>query len=87
MGQMSLGEFWERVVILCHLYDARVTSGPRSTYWNKKVGGVPDSFHLVGLAADLVCRNPEHRPLLTHQAGRLGIRVITEEDHDHLQPK
>lgn len=36
-----------------HGKPVRVSSGYRCTALNKAVGGVPDSFHLVGCAADL----------------------------------
>ena len=33
----------------------RVTSGPRCPAYNESQGGVPDSTHLAGTAADLAC--------------------------------
>lgn len=33
----------------------RITSGPRCPWYNKSVGGVPDSAHLTGEAADVAC--------------------------------
>lgn len=32
-----------------------VTSGCRCKYWNNKVGGVSNSYHIHGFAADLSC--------------------------------
>lgn len=34
-------------------YPIRVTSGSRCAYWNEKIGGVPSSMHLKGLAVDI----------------------------------
>lgn len=44
-----------------------VNSGYRSKALNKKVGGVANSYHKEGLAADLRCKNvSEARVLLAH---------------------
>lgn len=87
---MTLGEFWGHVTTLCHVYDCRVTSGPRSRRHNNAVGGVDTSFHLSGLGADLAGYHPDDRPAIAKAALRLGIEVIDEHDtkgHLHLQPK
>lgn len=34
-----------------------INSGYRSPEWNKKVGGAPRSFHMQGLAADIMVKN------------------------------
>lgn len=87
---MNLGEFWAHVTTLCHIFDGRVTSGPRSVGQNRAVGGVPGSFHLSGLAADVVLRDWADTTAFTTVADRLGFKVIDErrgKDHLHLQPK
>lgn len=87
---MTIGEFWGHVTTLCHVYDGRVTSGPRSIYWNNELGGVPTSFHLLGLGADVVLRYSPDRQAFTEAAARLKITVIDEiekKNHLHLQPK
>lgn len=84
---MTIGEFWQHVTTICHLFNLRVTSGPRSHHWNKSVGGVPDSYHLVGMAADLVPCRPEDKENLKDMAERLKIVAIDEGDHWHLQPR
>jgi zinc D-Ala-D-Ala carboxypeptidase len=38
-----------------------VTSGARCKKHNAAVGGLPDSAHLKGLAADILCRSSETR--------------------------
>ena len=41
-----------------------ITSGYRSAKLNAKVGGVPNSYHLRGLAADIHVDNEEHAKVL-----------------------
>lgn len=87
---MTIGEFWGHVCTLVLVFDGRVTSGPRSQYHNRQVGGVASSFHLLGLAADVVLRNWGDQEVFTNSAARLGIQVIDEvesKSHLHLQPK
>lgn len=44
----------------------RINSGYRSARLNKEVGGVPNSYHLTGRAADIFCKNlGEARLILT----------------------
>ena len=38
-------------------YPVRINSGYRSARLNKAVGGVPNSYHLTGRAADIFCKN------------------------------
>jgi zinc D-Ala-D-Ala carboxypeptidase len=39
----------------------KINSGYRTVARNKKIGGVPDSSHLKGLAADISCKNSKDR--------------------------
>ena len=41
-----------------------ITSGYRSAKLNARVGGVPNSYHLRGLAADIHVDNEEHAKVL-----------------------
>ena len=87
---MTIGEFWGHVTTLCHVFNGRVTSGPRSVEQNRAVGGVPSSFHLSGLGADVVLRDWTDKLAFIAAAERLMIRVIDEieeKNHLHLQPK
>lgn len=87
---MTIGEFWGRVTTLVIVFDGRVTSGPRSARQNKAVGGVDNSYHIFGLAADVVLGAWEDKVLFSLGAARLGIQVIDEvekKNHLHLQPK
>mgnify|MGYP001376818647 FL=1 len=56
----------------------RITSGYRSREHNAKVGGKPESSHLVGKAADIACKNSRDRFIIVSallDAGftRIGI--------------
>lgn len=87
---MTIGQFWGHVTTLCHVFDGRVTGGPRSARWNADLGGVASSYHLSGLGADVVLRDWAHLRAFSEAATRLGIRVIDEVEkkkHLHLQPK
>lgn len=87
---MTIGEFWGHVTTLTVVFDARVTSGPRSARQNKAVGGVDNSYHVFGLAADVVLSSWDDKDAFTLAAARLGLRVIDEiekKNHLHLQSK
>lgn len=87
---MNHGRFWSSVTILCSTYDGRVTSGPRSRTQNATVGGVADSYHVLGLAADVVLSDYAALPAFNRHADRLGLLVIDEradKNHIHLQPR
>jgi len=83
---MRIGEFAEAVAQYCLLAGASETSGGRTDEHNRKVGGVPYSAHRFFRGRDVVydyaIALPERREL----AHRLGLMLIAEDDHDHLQP-
>jgi hypothetical protein len=64
-----------------------ITSTFRSIAHNKAVGGVPDSYHLLGRAIDIV-----RRPGITHQqietalkrAGYHLVESLDEQNHSHF---
>lgn len=67
----------------------RVTSTYRSPAHNKRVGGVPNSYHLKGLARDSV---PPPGMSMAQYAAELrrrnpGLDVINEGDHVHIEPR
>lgn len=66
---------------------AKVTSGVRSTQHNAEVGGVPNSRHLTGNAADLVPPAGMTLAQLGDEARRRmpGAKVIVESDHVHIE--
>lgn len=62
-----------------------VTSGYRTNQRNEKVGGVEDSAHTKGLAADLQVKNSRQRYELVKLALCFGIsRIGIGEDFVHL---
>jgi hypothetical protein len=66
---------------------ANWTSGRRTVEGNRAVGGVPNSRHLTGDAADFTPRGGESMAQL---AARLrsqfpNARVVNEGDHVHVQ--
>jgi zinc D-Ala-D-Ala carboxypeptidase len=59
----------------------RVSSGYRCQAHNRQVGGVRDSEHLVGLAADILAVDSEARFLIVSAALQVGIRRIGIHEH------
>ncbi len=70
----------------CAALGASVTSYGRTTAHNHAVGGVEYSPHRVWLAADVVYDTPPSLAERQELARRLGLMLIVEGDHDHLQP-
>ena len=60
-----LRRMWDEPII--------VTSGYRSTRLNRAVGGVPNSQHCLGMAADIVAVNPEDTITLGRLAQALPL--------------
>lgn len=83
---MTHTDFETAVEHYCALTCASVTSGRRTYRHNLKVGGVAASPHLFNLARDVVYDYELPRELREEWARRLGLRLIVEGDHDHLQP-
>lgn len=61
-----------------------VTSAWRSKEENDRVGGVPNSYHMKGLAADL--RLNEVTPDTLKRIKDGGFEAIKEKDHYHVEP-
>jgi len=61
-----------------------VDSGYRTPEWNTKVGGVPDSAHIKGLAADIHCRDSLNRFKLTNIALKYLNRIGIGKDFIHM---
>jgi hypothetical protein len=87
----SLCEFIQRVLCLCAIHDASVSSWVRSEGHNTYVGGSPNSAHRISrgaFAADVVLDmhgDPEKISNLCQDAKKLGLRYLDEIDHIHLQ--
>ena len=54
----------------------RITSGYRSEAHNRKVGGVSDSSHKKGLAADIACTNSSARHIIVTALLKVGLNRI-----------
>jgi len=54
----------------------RITSGYRSEAHNRKVGGVSDSSHKKGLAADIACTNSAARHIIVTALLKVGLNRI-----------
>jgi len=83
---MDPGAFARIVQVYCARTGASGTSWIRTEKHNKAEGGVAHSAHLVGLALDVTYDAPVPLAERIEWAARLGLRLITDDDHDHLQP-
>lgn len=85
---MTIGEFAEAVTTYCLIHRASTTSRMRTEMHNRAVGGVPLSGHRFGRAEDVVYDDAATRldPARIEVAKRLGLKLLVEGDHDHLQP-
>lgn len=78
------GSFFDNVNSLASKYGAQITSGVRTPEHNAAVGGVPNSQHLTGTAADVVIP-PDQKQQFINDAKAQGLQPIDEGDHVHLQ--
>lgn len=79
--------FQMAVTKYCEAAGASETSGYRTPLHNRRVGGIEESPHLLGLGRDVVYDGSE----ITHGmrerlAAELGLELVHESDHDHVQP-
>ncbi len=86
MTPMDASAFALAAQMYCLVTRASGKSSYRTAKHNETVGGVAHSAHLVGLALDVVYDKPLPLAERDEWASRLGLRLITEDDHDHLQP-
>nr|QJB19233.1 MAG: hypothetical protein [Microvirus sp.] len=70
----------------CFYFGGSVTSWLRSQRRNRLVGGVDHSFHIYGLAADVVLDDFSMSTVADREAfaAALGLKLIFEGSHDHL---
>ena len=66
-----------------------VNSGYRCPSYNEKVGGVPGSYHLYGMAADVRVpgMNPEDLIRYAHDVGFLGLGLYQTFCHLDIRSK
>jgi len=83
---MSPSEFQDRLIVFALVTGASTTSTGRTKQHNQIVGGVEHSAHRAWVAADVVYDSDAGRDGALEWARRLGLRLIREGDHDHLQP-
>jgi len=79
-------DFADALNTYCAITSASITSSLRTGRHNAVVGGMPHSAHLYALGADVVYDAPLDRDLAATIAKRLGLLLLRESDHDHLQP-
>ena len=80
-------DFFVSLMAYCYATRASVTSYGRTAARNRDVGGTETSYHLQWLAADVVYDVPMVKATKDRIAGRFGLEVIEESDHDHVEPK
>ena len=83
---MNPAEFYLRVIMFCQVLGASTTSTFRTRRHNQDVGGVAHSAHLLGLGADVTYDGTPDEMERRDWAERLGLKLLVEGDHDHLQP-
>jgi len=83
---MTREQFNVSVLVYCFLTHASETSGFRTTKHNADVDGVKYSSHRFGFGKDVVYDTPLPASERAETAERLGLLLVIEPDHDHLQP-
>lgn len=83
---MTLPDFAVAVAQFCAETNGSVTSWWRSPARNVQVGGHRRSRHLTGLAVDVVYKPYERPAGVEVHAHALGLWLLAEGDHDHLEP-
>lgn len=83
---MSPLDFATRILALALAVPLSVTSWGRTATRNRTVGGGADSNHLGWLAVDVVADDRTLLPRARTFARRLGLEVIPEGDHWHIEP-
>lgn len=82
---MTPSEFLWRMIAMSTRYPFRVTSFYRDKDSNLAVGGHPHSRHQFWLAMDVILRNQDDKAGFITDAKRLGLVIVDEPDHIHIQ--
>lgn len=82
----TIATFAEAVAEFAQKFGGSCTSWGRSVAHNATVGGVAGSPHTHWLGADLVYDTPFPLADREQAAKDLGLTLIAEATHDHLQP-
>lgn len=83
---MSPQTFADAIRAYCQAMGGSISSWGRTEAHNRKVGGVPGSAHRFWVGADVIYDALPAVDPATEYAARLGLKLIREGDHDHLQP-
>lgn len=73
------------VLELCYEHSASVSSWIRTTRKNHVEGGHPKSFHLEGVAADLVPDRLSELHAIGTAARERGLQIQIESTHVHIE--
>lgn len=83
---MTVAEFAQAAYAYCVTTNGSVTSWFRTRKHNAAVGGLVNSSHVNGVAVDVVYDSPVDYVFANKAAQQVGLLLMREEDHDHLQP-
>lgn len=83
---MDRNEFRSALDSYCSITRGSVTSYGRTEHHNKAIGGVKHSAHRYWVGADIVYDDVVDLETAIQTAARCGLKLIREDDHDHLQP-
>lgn len=84
---MTASDFAAAILTLAVQFRFSVTSWGRSAARNAAVGGVRGSYHLAFRAVDVVLDPDQDADLFRRRAEELGLEVLTEIEHLHLEPR
>jgi len=84
---MTALEFAGHVLTLRARFSVSISSWGRTEKHNRAVKGEANSRHLSFEAVDCVLDNEKDKAAFTEMAERLGLKVVPESDHIHIQTK
>ena len=84
---MTASQFAECILTLALRFSFSVTSWGRSLRYNQEVDGVASSFHLDFRSVDILLDPLAHKDGFILRAEQMGLLVLDEGDHLHVQPR